>query len=98
VIGEVFDTLLTLGWALAVWITVLAVVVTCVVYGVIAVVVLTVHTTAKTATRAWRLLYGRLPASNPPKAVPEPRDTPRGSQTPSRPAPTRAQHDHKEAA
>jgi transcriptional regulator with XRE-family HTH domain len=38
VIGEVFDTLYTLGWALLAWITVLAVVVTVVGYAVVAAV------------------------------------------------------------
>ncbi len=80
-IGEAVDVLVTLGWALAAWIAVAAVVVTVVVLGVAAAVRRAVHT-------LWRALAGcrsHEQAALAPSFTPDPVHAPRVHWTPPHP-------------
>jgi hypothetical protein len=97
VIGEAFDTAVTLGLALLAWIALLSAVVVAALYTVVAVACCAVRATVRGAKASRAALSVALRASSPSEALRELHDAPGASQAPSRPAPAWAQPD-KDAA
>lgn len=86
-IAEAIDTVWTLGWALLIWIILLAMVAGLIVYAV----VVTAWATARGLVRACRMLRARLSASDASSAPREPHAAP---EPPQRPVPSWAATDH----
>lgn len=97
-IAEAVDTVITLGWALRVWILLCAATATLGLYAVAVAVWCAVQATMRGVKASRALLYASLVASTPPKVVRELRDAPRASQAPSRPGPSWARTDKEDAA
>jgi hypothetical protein len=89
VIAEAIDTAVTLGWALAVWIVLLAIAVTLAAYTVVAAM-------AWPCNAARDALSGALAASRAARALPEHRDAHAAAY--DRTAPSWARTEHEEAA
>ena len=97
-IAEAIDTVLTLGWALAVWIVLVSLTAALALHTVL----VAVWWAGRAVWRAWRWLYGRLRTVEGRDGDPEPLAHPRPAQSRSRrPVPSWAHTqplDHQEAA
>lgn len=88
-IAEAIDTVRTLGWALFVWIVLLAVVAGVALYAVVVAV-------ACACRAVWRGVAACVAAVQRLNALPEPQPAPEAPQP--RPAPSWARTEHEEAA